>query len=138
MMNLERLLHSLAVGKKMKKIGIEYNLQDNELEDLFALGLNHDIGYEFTEDGVNHEVIGGEILKRNGYKYWKEVYYHGRISGEYNSVYLDILNKADMQIDGAGVDVGYKNRLLDIKDRYGEDSESYIRCKKLIESITGL
>lgn len=136
-MKLERVVHSLAVAKKMKEIGKEYNLQDNELEDLFTLGLNHDIGYEFTENGVNHEVIGGEILKRNGYKYWKEVYYHGRIPSEYNSVYLEILNKADMQIDGFGADVGYENRLLDIKNRHGEDSEAYKRCKKLIESIVG-
>ena len=135
MMKLERGVHSLAVAKKMKEIGKEYNLKDSELEDLFVLGLNHDIGYEYTENGVNHEVIGGKILKRNGYKYWKEVYYHGKIPSEYNSLYLDILNKADMQIDSSGSDVGYKNRLLDIKDRHGEGSEAYKRCKKLVESF---
>lgn len=135
MMKLERGVHSLAVAKKMKEIGKEYNLKDNELEDLFVLGLNHDIGYEYTENGVNHEVIGGKILKRNGYKYWKEVYYHGKIPSEYNSLYLDILNKADMQIDSSGSDVGYENRLLDIKNRHGEESEAYKRCKKLVESF---
>ena len=115
MMENNRALHSLAVGKKMYEIGKEYNLSEKELEDLFILGTNHDIGYEYTENGVNHAVVGGEILKRNGYKYWQEVYYHGDIKNEYNSL----------------------KRLLDIKNRHGENSEDYKRCKKVIENILG-
>lgn len=137
MMENNRALHSLAVGKKMYEIGKEYNLSEKELEDLFILGINHDIGYEYTENGVKHAVVGGEILKRNGYKYWQEVYYHGDIKNEYNSLYLEILNKADMQIDISGNDVGYEKRLLDIKNRHGENSEDYKRCKKVIENILG-
>ena len=48
---------------------------------------------------------------------------------------LEILNKADMQIDKYGNDVGYTKRLEDIKNRYGEDSIVYKNCIKLIESI---
>ena len=72
MMENNRALHSLAVGKKMYEIGKEYNLSEKELEDLFILGINHDIGYEYTENGVNHAVVGGEILKRNGYNIGKK------------------------------------------------------------------
>ena len=66
-MDEDRLKHSIAVARKMIEIGKEYGLDDSQLQDLFVLGLNHDIGYEFTTN-EGHEHIGGEILKRNNYK----------------------------------------------------------------------
>ena len=89
MIDNNRLNHSLAVAKKMIEIGKEYNLNDDELQDLFILGFNHDIGYEYGNNS-KHAHIGGEILKRNNYKYWKEIYYHGDINAEYTSLYLKI------------------------------------------------
>ncbi|MBP3841275.1 MAG: HD domain-containing protein [Bacilli bacterium] len=134
-MNEDRLKHSYSVGKKMMELGKGKNLCKEEIEDLFVLGLNHDIGYEVDSTGRNHNKIGGKILKRNGYKYWKEVYYHGEKQDEYNSLYLKILNSADMQIDKFGNDVGFEKRLEDIKSRYGEKSEVYHKCVELIDSI---
>lgn len=67
--------------------------------------------------------------------YWKEIYFHGEIDIAYESIYLDILNQADMQIDKYGNDVGYEKRLEDIKNRYGETSEIYKKCVKLVEKI---
>ena len=107
----------------------------NDLKDLFVLGYNHDIGYEFSNKGINHNVIGGEILKENGFKYWKEVYYHGEINLDYKSMYLEILNQADMQIDKYGNDVGYEKRLEDIKQRYGEESIVYQKAYKLVKRL---
>ena len=133
-MDENRLKHSLAVAKKMIEIGKEYNLNDKELQDLFVLGFNHDIGYEYGNN-LNHEHIGGEILKRNDYKYWKEVYYHGDINAQYSSLYLEILNKADMQIDKYGNDVGYTKRLEDIKTRYGENSITYKNAETLVSML---
>ena len=135
-MDEDRLKHSIAVGRKMIEIGKENNLGENELHDLFMLGFNHDIGYEFG-DNSQHAHIGGEILKRNNYKYWKEVYYHGDINSEYTSLFLKILNKADMQIDKYGNDVGYDKRLEDIKDRYGVESKIYNNAKELIKELKG-
>lgn len=134
-MNEDRLKHSYAVGKKMMEIAISMNLSKEEVNDMFVLGLNHDIGYEFENSGINHNKIGGNILKDNNYKYWKEVYYHGEKQNEYDSIYLKILNSADMQIDKFGNDVGFEKRLEDIKSRYGEDSEVYKKCIELIDSI---
>ena len=74
-------------------------------------------------------------MKDNRFKYWQEVYYHGDIDCTYDSIFLDILNKADMQIDKYGNDVGYDKRLEDIKDRYGKDSITYKNCVILIESL---
>ena len=73
-MDNDRLMHSYAVAKKMISIAIEYNLSEEEVKDCFLIGLNHDIGYEFTKNGNNHNKIGGEILEKSGFKYWKEVF----------------------------------------------------------------
>ena len=69
------------------------------------------------------------------FKYWKEIYYHGEIDIEYSSLYLDILNQADMQIDKYGNDVGYDKRLEDIKQRYGNNSIQYINAKEIIKRL---
>ena len=134
MIDNDRLKHSLAVARKMIEIGKEYHLNDNELQDLFLLGFNHDIGYEFG-DNSKHGHIGGGILNRNNYKYWKEIYYHGDINSKYSSLFLEILNKADMQIDKYGNDVGYDKRLEDIKNRYGENSTTYKNAEILISKL---
>lgn len=57
----DRLNHSLAVARKMVEIGKLYNLKDDELRDLYVLGFNHDIDYEYGNNS-NHEHIGGKIL----------------------------------------------------------------------------
>ena len=134
MMDKDRLNHSIAVARKMVEIGKKYNLDDEQLQELFLLGYNHDIGYEFGNN-ENHRIIGGKILKQSNYKYWQEVYYHGEVESEYSSLYLDILNKADMQIDKFGNDVGHVKRLEDIKNRYGKESDIYKKAEKLIEYI---
>lgn len=110
-------------------------LESSTLIELFVLGLNHDIGYQFAKGYKPHNKVGGEILKKQNYKYWKEVYYHGEVNIDYNSLYLDILNLADMQIDKKGNDVGFGKRLIDIKNRYGEDSIVYKKCCDLIKNL---
>lgn len=134
MIDKDRLNHSIAVARKMVEIGKKYNLNEEQLQDLFVLGFNHDIGYEYGNN-ENHRIIGGNILKQNNYKYWQEVYYHGEIDCEYSSLYLDILNRADMQIDKYGNDVGYNNRLEDIKTRYGKGSNIYKKAEILINNL---
>lgn len=134
-MDEDRLKHSLAVARKMVEIAKNKGLSTEDIENCFVIGFNHDIGYEFTQNGINHNVIGGNILKNNGFKYWQEVYYHGENDTEFDSLYLTILNQADMQIDKYGNDVGYDKRLCDIKSRYGEDSIVYKKCFDLIEKI---
>jgi len=135
MFDKDRLNHSLAVANKMVEIGENLNLKESDLQDLFILGYNHDIGYDFCSDKKEHNIVGGEILKNNGYKYWKEVYYHGNPNSEYQSQFLKILNMADMQIDKYGNDVGYEKRLEDIKNRYGEYSIQYTNSYKIIKAI---
>ena len=134
-MKIDRLKHSYGVAKKMQEIGSNIGYNKKELDELFVLGLNHDIGYEFVNDGVEHNKVGGTILRNCGYKYWREVYYHGEVQKEYSSMFLDILNSADMQVDIFGNDVGYEKRLDDIRNRYGDSSNVYCRCRKLVNNI---
>ena len=132
-MDIDRLKHSYAVANKMIELGQEKNLSTEQLDELFLLGYLHDIGYQYDKD--NHAVAGAKVLKENNYKYWQEVYYHGNPDSEYQSLYLDILNTADMMIDKYGNDVGFDKRLEDIKGRYGEESVPYTRCLKLVKKI---
>ena len=135
-MDLDRLKHSLSVANKMVEIGKEFNLDEGDLQDLFILGYNHDIGYNFYSNQIEHNIVGGEKLKDNQYKYWKEVYYHGNPDCEYQSLFLKILNMADMQIDKFGNDVGYEKRLEDIKNRYGVNSIQLMNAKKIVDTLT--
>ena len=133
-MDNDRINHSLAVANKMLELGKEKGLSEEQLKELFILGYNHDIGYQFGNN-ENHNMIGGNLLKECNYKYWKEVYYHGVPNSEYKSLYLDILNYADMSIDKYGNDVGFDKRLKDIKCRYGENSIQYINCVKIVNEL---
>lgn len=134
-MDENRLKHSIAVARKMVEIARSKNLSDEDIKNCFIIGYNHDVGYEFAKSGINHNIIGGEILKNSNFKYWREIYYHGEINVDYKSLYLDILNQADMQIDKYGNDVGYDKRLEDIKNRYGKDSDVYNKCCKIVDKI---
>jgi len=134
-MDNDRLKHSLAVANKMVEIGKKFNLKESDLQDLFILGYNHDIGYNFCSNKIEHNIIGGEKLKDNQYKYWREVYYHGNPECEYQSLFLKILNMADMQIDKYGNDVGYEKRLEDIKNRYGCNSIQFINAKDIVYNL---
>ena len=135
-MDNDRLKHNYAVANKMIELGKEKSLSEIELQELFLLGYLHDIGYEFGTN-ENHNLIGGNLLKESNYKYWQEVYYHGIPNSEYKSLYLDILNTADMMIDKYGNDVGFDKRLEDIKSRYGEDSIQYANCFKIVNELKG-
>lgn len=59
MIEENRLKHSLAVARKMVDIGKNYGLDKGGLDDLFLLGLVHDIGYEF---GTNGKYIDASCL----------------------------------------------------------------------------
>ena len=83
-MDLDRLKHSIAVARKMVEIAKKLNLNEEEIKNCFIIGYNHDVGYEFTINGINHNIIGGELLKNSNFKYWREIYYHGEINNEYH------------------------------------------------------
>ncbi len=131
----ERLKHSLEVARLMKKSAEDVGWNKQKCEEMFVLGFLHDIGYEFAEQQCDHASVGGEMLKNQGYKYWKEVSCHGKLDVEYISEELTMLNIADMSIDSTGKEVGASARLSDIASRYGIDSKQYIEAEQLARKI---
>lgn len=131
-----RLNHSLNVARKMKEI-VQNNpdLFTCKPEEIFYLGIVHDVAYEFVEDSVFHEQKGGELLKDLNFKYWKEVYYHGDPDSEYTSIELMLLNYADLATGPNGEHMTISERLSDIANRYGESSIQYIKAQRLSEIV---
>lgn len=135
-MVIRKINHSVMVGKKMKKMYLErYPGDMDTANEMYTLGFLHDIGYEVGNTPIAHSKRGGELLKRQGYKYWQEVYFHGDPDSGYSSEALDLLNLADLSVSTTGVDVGYKKRMRGVLDRYGEDSYQYKNAKKILNNL---
>ena len=131
MIDNDRLKHIFEVAKLMKE---KAEIVGLDKEEMFALGMLHDIGYEFGENN-DHNFVGFQILDKQNYKYANEVLYHVKPDCEYQSLALDLLNFADMHIDKSGEYVSYEKRLEDIKTRRGESSLAYINSKKVIDEL---
>lgn len=135
----DRIRHMLAVAKKMEQVVSENpNRFDASPEDAFVLGLLHDIGYEFVDEQKNHAKTGGLILKSQGYKYWREVYYHGIPYPDYASKLLTLLNQVDLTTGPTGEYITVKERLKDIRNRYGKDSWQLQDAMRLADSLPAL
>jgi predicted hydrolase (HD superfamily) len=131
-----RLKHSLAVANKMKSLAqSEYEKYPVNVDDAFVLGMVHDIGYEFAEEQKEHAKQGGLVLKKQGYVYWKEVYYHGIVQTEYDSKMLRLLNYADLTTGPHGDDMTIDERISDIANRYGKGSWQEVEAIKLARMI---
>ena len=134
MITSDRLNHILSVARLMKDYCIEHQYDMSYCEDMFTLGFLHDIGYEFGEH-ADHNELGRNILHNQDYKYANEIKYHGVSNSPYSSKELDILNWADMHIDGHGNYVSFDGRLLDIKNRRGESSDAYANSILIINEL---
>lgn len=130
-----RLKHCYAVAKFMKQQAENKGWPQEKCNEMFVLGLFHDIGYEFTDNPFEHAKVGGKLLKKEGYTYWKEIYHHGNPNTYYKSEELDLLNVADLSIDSYGNIVGVELRLQDILNRYGKKSRQYQEAKALAISL---
>lgn len=126
----------MAVANKMKKLVAEneqvYMIGPDEA---FVLGILHDIGYEFSEKQQEHANKGGMILKEQGYRFWKEIFYHGTPQMEYDSAELWLLNFVDMITGPKGESMTISQRISDIADRYGKGSLQETEAIKLAEQI---
>lgn len=129
MITSSRWQHILAVARKCKEFAGKFKSGDNKFaEDMFLLGMLHDMGYEFMESNGNHAHIGGEILKRNNYQFWSEVSLHGDETVKNMSDELFILNCADMSTGPNGENFTFDERLEEIASRFGKDTDAYKKC----------
>ena len=130
-----RVKHSLAVARKMQELASKSENFPHSPEDMFLLGYVHDMAYEFVGHQDEHEHYCGELLRDNGYKFWKEVFYHGDPAASYKSSALSLLNYADMTTDPNGNSVTMEMRLEDIGLRYGKTSKQYIKALNLVQLL---
>lgn len=86
-MEPNRINHILAVANKMRKKAERFGVSP---DDAYLVGYLHDVGYEYN--CLAHNKSGGSILEKNGFKYWKEIYYHGDTNPSYKSAMLNLLN----------------------------------------------
>lgn len=135
-MDDNRLHHMFSVAKKMKEI-VQENKSDYTIspDEAFILGLLHDIGYEFCKVKSEHGKIGGETLKEQGYKFWREVYFHGLPQEEYSSQELWLLNYVDLITGPTGKYISIQERINDIEERYGKGSPEVEGARKLEQMI---
>ena len=132
--NINRAKHSRQVGLTALHLGrYEFSMHKRS-EDMFTLGLLHDIGYQFG-DINNHAKVGGEHLRRLKYKYWQEVYWHGTPNAPYQSRELFILNLADTTTLPDGTETDFEYRLQDIAHRYGKHSSYYIDAVGVVNEL---
>ncbi len=136
MITQNRWQHILGVARKAKMLAEKLKTNDTQYaEDMFLLGIMHDLGYEFMESNASHAAVGGEILKRNNYRYWQEVALHGDETVENMSDELFILNCADMSTGPNGEDFTFDERLKEIAQRFGEDADAYKKCVIEVEKL---
>ena len=134
MLTEQKIKHNVTVARLCYKIAKEkYKTNENFARAMWTIGYNHDIGYEFIEDSSNisaHSDISDELIfsafKGDSYA----IKWHGKKISQSN-VSLRILNEADLQVDSKGNIISVKERLEDIRLRYGNESKQYDQAKWL-------
>jgi len=121
-----RMKHILAVARQSFHIAkTKYNLSEDDCRKAFVIGYLHDIGYEFSENNLEHPEKGFSLIKDTLGVEIPEILKHGDPCAEQN-LFLSILNEADLTVDSKGNIVTVEERLHDIKDRYSEDAPEYL------------
>lgn len=130
MINENRLNHILAVARKAYKIAKDFGYDEQYAREMFALGWNHDIGYEF--DPINHENVGADILPN--YKYAEFIRSHGLAPTQLTTEWI-IINLADMTTSPIGEEISIEARLTEIESRYGKDHIWYKQSKEVCDIL---
>ena len=134
MIQENRWNHILGVARRAKDLAAKLQPDNPQYaEDMFLLGILHDFAYEFR--GKGHALAGGEILKRNGYRYWREVSEHGHVENVNLTDELFILDCADMTTSPSGENMSFEQRAEEIAMRFGSDSEAYLNVLQEIDML---
>lgn len=147
MIDENRLNHMLGVARNCYKLALADGKNEEVARTYWVMGLLHDIGYEFSENGEDHAEIGYEILRNLGTKNagifrWnliqKAIREHGNPDARLFNTDNDkirILNEADMTTNYDGTNVTLGQRLSDIEKRYGKKSNEYKKSEKICKKI---
>ena len=130
MINENRLNHILGVARKAYKIAKSLDFDENFSRKMFALGWNHDIGYEF--DPNYHESVGADILA--GWEYSEYIRTHGIVPQNIDIEWI-IINLADMTTSPTGKEISLDDRLKEIESRYGTNNIWYQQSKSVCDVL---
>ena len=131
----DRMQHILSVARQCYQIAKnKYQLSEEECRKAFMIGFLHDVGYEFSETNLEHPVKGKELIQQTLGVELPEIQEHGNPDAE-QTLYLSILNEADMTVDSKGNVVSVEERLIDIKSRYSEDAIEYLKPLQLAKKL---
>ena len=130
------MLHCHNVGLRMysyakKRLG----WYEDECNDMYILGMMHDLGYELNGDPFEHDNAMSRALGHTGYKYIREIYYHSCMQTEYDTPAMRLLYFGDMTVDGFGRWCTLEERLKDIEECHGIDSEVYKESKAIADAL---
>lgn len=136
MITSNRWQHILGVARKAKILALALKPNDEKYsEDMFLLGMLHDFGYEFTENGKKHAMVAGQILERSGYKYWQDVVNHSEKATDNMSDETFIINCADLSVSPDGKDITIAERVEDIGRRHGKNSTQYLIAFEKLQKL---
>lgn len=130
MITEDRLHHTIGVARKAYKVAKALGKDEEFARKMFALGWNHDIGYEF--DPINHENVGADILPN--YKYAEFIRSHGLAPTQLTKEWI-IINLADMTTSPTGEEISIEARLAEIESRYGKDHIWYKQSKEVCDIL---
>ena len=131
----DRMQHILSVARQCYQIAKhKYHLDESDCRKAFMIGFLHDVGYEFSEYNLEHPEKGRELIKETLGVDLPEVQHHGDPDAE-QTIFLSILNEADLTVDSKGNVVSVEERLQDIVSRYSEDALEYIKPLTLAKKL---
>ena len=135
---LSRMLHCHNVGLRMASYAKKHlGWDDVKCNDMYILGMMHDLGYELNPDPFEHDEAMSEALGHTGYKYVKEIAYHSCMQTEFDSPEMRLLYFGDMTVDGRGKWCTLEERLKDLEKRHGKDSKVYKESLDIAIALEG-
>lgn len=130
-----RYRHCYGVGRRMYEYARDVlHWNEKRCGEMFVLGNLHDIGYELDPDAFGHDLVLANILS-GSYKYAGEIRYHSALQDELLSEEMKLLYFADATVDGYGRFCTLDERLADLKERHGENSEVYKESVRIAEKV---
>lgn len=136
MITSSRWQHILGVARRARVLAEKMRPQNDDFaQDMFLLGVMHDLGYEFSEEPAEHPRVGADILKRQGYRYWREVENHGNVNVKEVSDELFILSCADMTTGPGGESFTMQERIDNMALRYGRESRAHKKAMIAAEKL---
>ncbi len=132
-----RAKHIMSVASMCYTIAKEKGLEELDCKKAFMVGYLHDVGYAFSKYNKEHPTVGCELLELCGDisdEILNAIKYHGTPDTNQTTL-LQILNEADMQVNGLGEVVSICERIEDIGNRYGIQSSEYLNACKIANQI---